>query len=272
MVNIRLTLLVCALTALGGSINAYAQVDPWEFEVYPYQTEGAGVLELESLNSMVPNGHAEGGNGTSAGTYPSQWMYRTSIEVTYGLTDHVEAAAYLDLARPNAASFQYAGSKYRIRGRLFEQGEMPVDLGWYAELEWHRIHQFDDVPLELELRPIVEKDIGRVEIDLNPIFEKAIFVGPEKNKGFEFGYTAGVYYNWLRKFSPGVEFYGGAGLIDDTDPLYQQQHYIFPVMRGALDNGVEYNFGPGFGLTRGSDRVITKFNFEFERYIGALFE
>ena len=271
MSYLRLTLLVCSLALLAAA-EASAQVDPWEFEVYPYQTEGAGMIELESLNSVIPNGHSIGGVGTSAGTYPSQWMYRTSFEVTYGLTDHVEAAAYLDLARPNGAYLQYAGSKYRLRGRLFEQGEMPIDMGWYAELEWHRIHQFDDVPLELELRPILEKDFGRVEIDLNPIFEKAIFVGPYKNQGFEFGYVSGVYYNWMRKLSPGLEFYGGIGLIDDSSPLYQQQHYIFPVLRGALDNGIEYNFGPGFGVTGGSDHVITKFNLEFERYIGALFD
>ncbi len=271
MGNFCLTILVCSLAVLAAA-QACAQVDPWEFEVYPYQTEGAGMLELESLNAIVPNGHSTGGDGTAAGEFASQWMYYTSIEVTYGLTDHVEAAAYLDLARPNGASLQYAGSKYRLRGRLFEQGEMPIDMGWYAELEWHRIHQFDDVPLELELRPILEKDIGRVEIDLNPIFEKAIFVGPYKNQGFEFGYVSGVYYNWLRKVSPGLEFYGGVGLIDDSEPLMRQQHYIFPILRGAFDNGLEYNFGPGFGLTRGSDRVITKFNLEFERYIGALFE
>jgi hypothetical protein len=35
--------------------------------------------------------------------------------------------------------------------------------------------------------------------------------------------------------------------------------------------GIEYSVGPGIGLTRGSDRVITKVNLEFEHFIGALF-
>ena len=38
--------------------------------------------------------------------------------------------------------------------------------------------------------------------------------------------------------------------IDDNDPLNRQQHYIFPVMWGELPHGIEYNVGPGFGLTR----------------------
>jgi hypothetical protein len=176
----------------------FAQVDPFEFEVYPYQTLGRGIIEIESPNSFVPKGHSQGHNGTASGDFASNLMYRTSLEVTYGLIDKLEAAAYLDFACPNGASFQYAGSKFRLRGSLFEQGQLPVDIGWYAELEWHRIHQFDENELEFEFKPIIEKDIGRFEIDLNPKFEKVIFVGPNKNRGFEFGYAAGVYYNYLR--------------------------------------------------------------------------
>ena len=267
--NLRTIFLVAALLLIAD--KAFAQVDPFEFEVYPYQTVGKGMVELESLNSFVPNGHNHGDAGTSAGDFQSQDMYRTAFELTYGFTDHIEGAAYLNLAHPNGESFQYAGSKFRVRGSLFEQGELPVDLGWYAELEWHRTPQFDDNQLELELKPIIEKDFRKLEIDLNPIFEKAAFVGPNKNKGVEFGYAAGIYYNYLRTISPGLEFYGAVGLIDDNDPLHAQQHYIFPVLRGSLPHGIEYNVGPGIGLTRGSDRVIVKFNLELEHFVGSLF-
>ena len=266
------TLVICSAAIAVNCICALAQVDPFEFEIYPAQTLGMGKFELETLNSFIPKGHSTGGNGTSSGDYASNLMYRTSFELTYGLTDKLEASAYLNLAHPNGASMQYAGSKYRLRGSLFEQGEMPIDLGWYVELEWHRIHQFDGNQLEIEIKPIIEKDIGRCEIDLNPKFEKAIFVGPNKNRGFEFGYSAGVYYNWIRTISPGLEFYGGIGLIDDNDPLNRQQHYVFPVIRGELPGDLEYSLGPGIGLTRGSDQVITKFNLELEHFVGALFD
>jgi len=263
--------LFCAAVILLLARPVLAQVDPWEFEVYPAQTLSKGMMETESLNGFVAKGHHQGDSGTSSGDFASNLMYRTSIEVTYGLTDKLETAAYLNLARPNGeGAFQYAGSKFRLRGSLFEQGELPVDLGWYAELEWHRTPEFDDNQLELELRPIIEKDIGRFSIILNPKVEKAIFVGPNKNKGFEFGYVAGLYYRYLRWLSPGLEFYGGVGLIDDNDPLSKQQHYIFPVLWGEMPGGIEYNFGPGIGLTRGSDRVIAKFNLELEHFVGAL--
>jgi hypothetical protein len=250
---------------------ARAQVDPFEFEVYPYRTVGRGVVELESLNSYVPKGHTQEDAGLSSGEKASDLMYRTALEFTYGLTDKVEAAAYVNMAHPNGESFQYAGSKYRLRGSLFEQGDLPVDLGWYLELDWHKRPQFDGTELELEWKAIVEKDIGRLQILLNPIFEKAL-TGEEQSEGVEFGYATGVYYNLWRRFSPGVEFYGGIGPVGEIEPGTEQQHYVFPVFRGLLPGGIEYNFGAGFGLTRGSDQVVTKVNLEFERFIGALFK
>jgi hypothetical protein len=267
---LKLVVVVACSILPGLCRRSFAQVDPWEFEVYPSQTIGRGKMELESLNSFVANGHSEGDSGTSSGDFPPEHMYRTAFELTYGFTDKFEAAAYLNLAKPNGHDLQYAGSKYRIRGSLFDQGELPVDLGYYVELEWHKTPQFDDSELELELKPIIEKDFGRLEIDLNPKFEKAVFVGPDKNKGFEFGYAVGIYYNYWRLMSPGVEAYGGIGLIDDSDPIDEQQHYVFPVVRGELGGGIEYNFGVGIGLTRGSDHVIPKLNVELERFVGAL--
>jgi len=247
-----------------------AQLDPWEFEVYPYQTLGRGVVELESLNSVVTNGHDAGGAGTSAGTFPSQSMWRTALELTYGLTDRIETAAYLNLAKPSGHGLQYAGAKFRLRGSLFDQGQLPVDLGWYIEIESHRVPKFDDQKLELELRPIIQKDFGSFSVVLNPIFEK-VLDGPDRHKGFEFGYAAGVYYRWIRSLSPGLEFYGGIGNIRNTDPPREQQHYVASVIRGALPHGIEYNIGAGFGLTPGSDPVIVKFNLELEKFVRAIF-
>jgi hypothetical protein len=250
---------------------AAAQVDPWEFEVYPYATESRGVVELETDNAVVAKGHNQGGDGTAAGTFPSRSMWYNQYELTYGLTDRIEGAAYLNLAMPRGEGFWWAGSKFRLRGRLFDEDTLPVNLGWYLELEWHKTPQFDNDELELEMRPIIEKDFGRLSIVANPQFEKPIFVGADKNKGLDFGYASGIYYRWMRYLSPGVEFYGAIGNIDDSDALDRQQHYIFPVVWGELPHGIEYNVGPGIGLTRGSDQVIVKFNLELERFVGALF-
>ena len=247
-----------------------AQVDPWEFEVYPYATEQRGVIELETDNTVIPNGHADGGSGTAKGTYPSQGRWYNAYELTYGLSDRIEAAAYLSMSWVNGHGYWWAGDKLRLRGRLFDEDTLPINLGWYAELEWHKTPQFDDADLELELKPIIEKDFGRFSLMLNPVFEKPLY-GRGHDQGFEFGYRNALDYRWRRYLSPGVEFYGGVGLIDNNDPLRDQQHYIFPVIWGELPHGLEYSLGPGFGLTPGSDRVLVKFNLELERFAGAFF-
>jgi hypothetical protein len=66
---------LCLLHADLGS----AQIDPWEFEVYPYATESRGVIELESDNAVVPDGHRHSGGGKAKGTYPSQGMWYTPM-------------------------------------------------------------------------------------------------------------------------------------------------------------------------------------------------
>ena len=269
IVLIRWVIGAVMITLLGGD-SAIAQVDPWEFEIYPYATEQRGVAELEMLNSVVANGHRQGPNGTAKGTYSSQGLWYNAYELTYGLTDRIEAAAYLNLAQVRGHGFWWAGDKVRLRGRLFDEETLPVNLGWYAELEWHKTPQFDDADLELELKPIIAKDFGRFTLILNPVFEKPLY-GRGHVQGCEFGYRNAAYYRWLRYLSPGVEFYGGVGLIDDNNPLREQQHYVFPVVWGQLPHGIEYNVGPGFGLTRGSDRVIVKCNVELEHFVGALF-
>jgi len=268
-VNIRRSLLLLALFLPAYAPPALAQMDPWEFEVYGYQTVPRGMLEIESLNSVVLNGSRHGEKGTSKGTVPSQSMWRTAIEVTYGLTDRIEAAMYVNLAKPRGDDLQYAGSKFRLRGRLFDQGELPVDVGWYFELAYKRTPKYDDQKLELELRPILQRDVGDFSFIVSPKFEK-ILVGSEEKEGWEFGYVSGIYYRWMRAFSPGVEFYGAIGMMKHPDSTRDQQHYIFPVVRGEY-RGIEYSVGPGFGLTHGSDRTLVKFNLGLEKYIGAIF-
>ena len=271
-VRVIAVLAALAVTILACALSANAQVDPWEFEVYPYTTEGAGLMELETDNAVIAKGHSSRGEGTAAGDFRSSGTWYNQYELTYGLTDRIEAAAYLDLAQVSGHGYRYAGSKYRLRGRMFDEETLPVNLGWYLELEWHKVPQFDTDQLELEMRPIIEKDIGRIALIVNGKFEKPIFVGPDKNRGFDFGYACAINYRWMRELSPGLEFYGATGNIDDNDPLRRQQHYIFAVVWGAFSNGIEYNVGPGIGLTRGSDRVVVKFNLEIEKYVGALFK
>ncbi len=109
--------------------RAAAQLDPYEFEVYPYATLSRGMIEIETDNAVVANGHNQPDNGLGF-AYPSQGTWFSGEEFTYGLTDRIEAAAYVTFSQPNGHGFWWAGDKFRPRGRLFDEGVLPVDLGW----------------------------------------------------------------------------------------------------------------------------------------------
>ena len=136
-------------------------------------------------------------------------------------------------------------------------------------MEVDKTPQFDEAKLELEIRPIIEKDVGASSSSPSRS-SRSRSSEPDTSGGFEFGYVAAAYYSLLARLSPGVEVYGGIGLMSNIDPT-PTAALLFPVLRGYLPYGLEYNFGVGLGMTHGSDQVITKLNIEFEHFIGTLF-
>jgi hypothetical protein len=63
----------------------------------------------------VTNAPRAGGDGTAAGAFPSQGTWYNAHELTYGLTDRIQAAAYLNLALPSGHGFWWTGDKFRLR-------------------------------------------------------------------------------------------------------------------------------------------------------------
>lgn len=253
---------IAALLLFGIFLSTPAKaVDPYEFQIYGYATQGKGVFSPQLLNSFVPSGRAEGDGGTS-GTYASQSMMRTAIELEYGLTKKIDFAAYLNFARPANEAVQFAGAKARLRGRFAEKGVLPVDLGWYIEVEqWQRSINGDI--LEVEFKPTVQKDIGRISLIGNFPFEKVI-KGDSKNEHyFEVGYLTEVSYAMSSRLRYGVQFIGGPGGVKNMDRVRDQQHYVMPVVHFIAPGEVRSTVGLGFGETNGSDSVLLKANFTF---------
>ena len=249
----RLNLILIMVCGAGLARSAHA-LNFFELEVYPATTEGKGVHEIENNTTFVANGRGEEQEET-----PRHRLLRSSLEYNYGLTDKIDVAAYLDVQKPNGKELEYAGSRFRAHGGLWDKGRFPLDLGWYLEAELPHNAESD---LELEFRPIVSRDLGRFSVDLNPIFELPTV--SEERRTLEFNYGARVYYRLSRDLMPGVEFYGGIGQIRDTDPSREQQHYALPVLYGRLGRGFKFAVGPAFGLTRASDPVLLKLSVEYE--------
>ena len=244
------------LMALGDA--AARALNLFELEVYPYDTAGPGELEVETLNSYVVNGLGS----PEPDIVPDQHLWRSSLELTYGLTDHLEAAAYLDFARTEDGSVDYAGNRVHGRYRFFEKDEIPVNVGLYVELEIPN-RRFDEDNLSAEMRLILEKDLGAFTVQINPIFEKSLS-GESTNIGTEFSYAAKTLYRWRPWLKPGVEFYGDIGPLSNPDRSSRQAHYVIPEVDLLLARQLKLNTGVGFGLTHGSNSCLIKFNLEYE--------
>ena len=264
LVSMRLNNKNCVtlLVLLAMFLPAMAKaVDPFELQIYGYATQGKGNFSPQLLNSFVPYGRKEGEGGTS-GTFASQSMMRTAIELEYGLTNKIDVAYYINFARPAGEDVQYAGSKLRFRGRIAEKGVLPVDLGWYVEVEqW--TPKINEDTLEIEFKPTLQKDIGPLSIIANFPIEKVIKGESAKEQLFEIGYLTELSYQKSKRLRFGVQFIGGPGGVKNMDPLRDQQHYIMPVIHFVAPGEVRSTVGIGFGQTHGSDRILLKANFSF---------
>ena len=260
----RFTAIPLAISSLlANSFYHYAKadIDPFEFQVYGYQTQGKAHLDPELLSSYIVAGHKEGLGGTSP-TFASQSMMRYAIELDYGLTDKIDFAYYLNLARPDGQDLQYAGSKFRFRGRFAEAGELPVDFGWYSEIEWWS-SQYNDDQLEAEFMLTMQKDIGDWTFIINaPDIDKVI-IGDNHREVFEVGWRGEASYQLSDKNRLGLQVYGSPGRVDDVTPLGVQQHYVVPTLHTVMFDAIPSSFGLGFGLTEGSDLFFLKANLHF---------
>jgi len=242
-------------------LNAWAwpaaALNFFELEVYPATTDGKGVHEIEynsSYAAIAPDSAGDEEEG-----FPEQGLYRGSLEYNYGLLDKLDVAAYLDLAWPDAEGPQYAGNRFRARGYFWDKGEMPVDLGWYVELE---VPQKDAAKLEIEFRPIISRDFWRFSVDLNPQFELPLVA--DERRTFEFSYSARILYRLHPRVQPALDFFGAIGQIRDINPPTAQEHYIFPSIYTKLATGVYAVVGIGIGYTRASDPLLPRFGIEYE--------
>ena len=256
MFRMKVWLILTAWLVLALSTPTHAL----DFKVYTYPTPSEGETELAYWwTYTVKSDHSYNYFGE---LLDKQGLQQHSLEVEYGMTDHWTIGAYADFEKPQDGDFRYVQARaVAARYRFFEQGERFLDGA--IEVEYA-------IPLKkyldgetIETRVILEKDLGQVSIVLNPIFEKNVS-GPNVNEGMDFQYASGLYYRATRQLTPGVEFYGDIGPLDNLNPKSQQAHYIFPRLGLKFSRSVNLDIGYGFGLTKASDDQVIKAILEFE--------
>ncbi len=245
---------------LGGSALLLSQVahalNYFELEVYPYQTAAQGEVELENFTAYTLRGSQD-----MQAPDNNKGLTRTSFEASYGVTEKTEIAGYVDYSRARGQNdWDLKASRWHARTRFAEKGELPVDLGLYAEVEFPKE---EDNDAEFELRGIIEKDFGKWTLDVNPIFEK-VLKGVEKSEGWELQYAASVIYRLDERWHPRLDFFGDFGTLRDFEGRDEQKHLISPAVDIMFGHGLSASLGVAFGQTQASEQQLVRARVECE--------
>ena len=225
--------------------------DNYEIQVYASPTVGKDttMVELHSNYSFI-------GNTASQGVVSTNHMDRETIEITHGWNSWFETGFYIFNAFGDMGRTNYVGSHIRPRVMAPVQWNWPVGASISFEGGFVKDGYDPDI-WTLEIRPIIDKQLGPVYLALNPVVDLT-FVGADAGRGaiwapdFKFSYQIGKVWAY------GIEYYGSWGPITHFDPIREQQHQLAICVDADFDPRWEFNAGYVFGLTPAIDRSIFK--------------
>ncbi len=226
--------------------------DNYEIQVYGSETVPKGNTMVE----LHTNFTIEGTKTSTDGLYPTNHQWHETLEITHGFTEWFEVGFYLFTSLENGYGWDYVGDHIRPRVRVPPKWNWPVGVSISQEFGYQR-RQFSVDTWTYELRPIVDKQLGRWYLAFNPAFERSI-VGQTSNQGFMFSPNFKVSYDITKKIAGGLEYYGALGPTDGFYPPSQQQQQFFPAIDLNVSPKWEINFGLGVGVTRSTDHLIAK--------------
>ncbi|HEX3878560.1 MAG TPA: hypothetical protein VHW24_16335 [Bryobacteraceae bacterium] len=224
----------------------------YEVQVYGSElvTPKATMVELHS------NFTASGEKATINGVLPTNHAEHETLEITHGFNEWFECGFYQFTSIQADGTWMWVGSHIRPRFAIPERYGLPVGVSISNEIGYQRPN-FSGDTWTWEIRPIVDKKIGRTYLAFNPTVDKS-FHGPEAHRGYEFSPNFKVSYDVTKRVALGVEYYGSLGPITGFDPLHDQEQQIVPAADIDFGKNWEFNFGVGVGTTSATDHLLIK--------------
>ena len=248
---------IVILYALAGGI-ALAQ-DPFEIHVYEYETLKPGQFTLEQHLNYVGRG-TKVFDGTLA---PTNDQLHMTYELTAGINEAFSIGAMqLNAVRPGGSGLEYAGWRLLPHFYASKSWHLPIDLGLVMEFSFQKT-VYEENSRRVEIRPILEKRLGRLQFDLNPVFERALH-GPGTRDGWNFEPAFRIAYEASKRITPSIEYYSSAGPLPVFLPLDKQVHLFFPGADIKLRENILWSVGIGLAATPAGSQLIYKSRVEIE--------
>ncbi len=224
----------------------------YEIQVYGAETMDKG----QTMFEIHSNYTAKGGKDIVKGVLPSWHSIHETLEITHGITDNFELGFYLFTNYTPQHGWKVIGTHLRPRIAAPEKWKLPVGLSLSAEIGFQS-KDYAAETFSMELRPIIDKTIGKLYLCLNPTLGFT-FQGVEKPSAPAFAPNFKTSYAVSSKMSLGAEYYGDLGPLNNFDKLPEQNQAVFFVADLYVNPKWEINFGPGFGLTDATDGLVFK--------------
>jgi hypothetical protein len=190
---------------LAGLRDAHGQGN-YEIQVYGSDTVPPKNLMVELHSNYTVSGQTN----LIGGVYPTNHQEHETLELTQGITDWSEIGFYVFTSEQDGHGVQWVGDHIRPRVRAPESWHLPVGLSLSTEIGYQRAVYSPDT-WTWEIRPIIDKTLGRWYFAVNPAFERT-FHGPDVKQGVGFSRAAKLSYDFTPKVSGGFEYYGTTGV------------------------------------------------------------
>lgn len=234
-------------------IPAVAQAQAnYEIQVYGADTVPANNLMVE----LHSNYTIDGETSTIDGVYPTNHQEHETLELTEGINAWSEVGFYVFTSEQEGHGVQWVGDHIRPRIRVPESWDWPVGVSLSTEIGFQRSAYSTDT-WTWEIRPIIDKSIGRWYFAINPALERTLH-GPDVNQGLGFAPSAKIGYDFTRLVSGGIEYYADYGAVSHFATTHNQQQQIFLVTDLNVSPVWEINVGIGIGATGTTDHLIVK--------------
>lgn len=223
------------------------------YRIYGWETPKTGWVELTLLNKSIIDSELNIIRNQQSYSKDGLWLH--SAEVEYGVTDRFAVGMYGDFRSTSEADLQFYRFRAVARYSFFSKFSRFFNTALY--LEYYLPSKNVPEPSEIEMRLILEKDIGDFRLKLNPAVSKDVS-GEEVKEGLNANFFSGLYWRRFYILQPGIEYYGRYGQLRDSPPATEQEQVLFGVVNLNLFRGFQWQLGAGAGLTDGSDDFLFK--------------
>jgi|SRR5580658_3567445 hypothetical protein len=243
------SLILLGLIGLPALVHAQGN---YEIQVYGSDTVPPSNLMVELHSNFT----FEGQERTIDGVYPTNHQEHETLELTYGINSWSEVGFYIFTSEQDGYGVQWVGDHIRPRIRVPESWDWPVGVSLSTEIGYQRAVYSPDT-WTWEIRPIIDKAIGRWYFAINPALERTLH-GPDVNQGLGFAPSVKISYDFTRVVSGGLEYYADYGRLDSFVSTHNQQQQLFVVADLNVSPLWEINIGVGIGATAATDHFIFK--------------